>query len=605
MINETKSTLPADFYNNQLKQLAVEIDTIKRKKHFVSLYRLLSFAAIVTCFVFLNKTGNYLYLLLAVILIIVFFWLIKLSVNLKETFRFKKELVKINQNELKALNANYSVFESGEEFIASNHPFAFDLDIFGQESIFQVLNRTSTHAGKQYLANMLAAPCLEKEQIMQNQASIKELRDKIKWRQKFQAVGQLEKDTARDRKNLELWLNMKGRFFGKKAYAVLGVVLPVLTILAWVLYGFSVIPLIFPFLFSLTQLLITVINIGYVNKRQSIVNKQIKTLKKFHELIDTIEKETFKSTQLKAIQNQTLSNGVKPSKSFKELIKHVDALDNRMNVIVGFLLNSLLLWDINYMIKIEKWIDEFKATFPNWVDAIARFDAFSSLACFMYNNREYAIPQVAPTGKFLLKMVKGGHPLVNKEDLITNDLYQDERLNLFLITGANMAGKSTFLRTVGLNLILAMSGTCVCAKEFVFTPVQLYTSMRTNDSLQKQTSFFFAELKKLQFVINKLRKDQKSYILLDEILKGTNSKDQHTGSARLIENIIALNGFGMVATHDIELTDIAQSYPGKIRNIAFEIEMKNNQMVFDYKYKDGVCKNMNATLLMEQMNIFN
>lgn len=596
---------PYHFYQNQLEKLSIEIDNNKRKRRLVSLFRLLSIVIAITSIVYLNKTGNTYLWIPAIITLGTFLSLIKYSVNLKEIRLLKEELVKINKNELKALGSDLSAFDPGKEFITSDHPFAFDLDIFGEESIFQLLNRTSTHSGKQTLADILAYPCQNKNEISENQISITELCNKIEWRQKFQAIGQLEKDSAKDKKDIEYWLNMESRFLEKKMYSLLAISLPIVTVLGWGLYGFSIISALLPFTLSLLQIVITVVNIGYVNQRQIIVHKQIKTLKKFHKLIEIIENEEFTSDQLKEIKNQTFHNEIKPSESFKQLIKYVDALDNRMNIIVGFVLNSLFLWDVNYMLRIEKWTSEFKTVFPKWVQVIAKFDAFSSLACFKYNNPDYVIPEIASSEKFLLIMEDGGHPLLAKDDLVTNDLYQDEHLNLFLITGANMAGKSTFLRTVGLNLILSMSGTCVCAKKFIFTPVNLYTSMRTNDSLQKQTSFFFAELKKLQFVVNELRENRGSYILLDEILKGTNSKDQHTGSARLIENIIALNGVGMVATHDLELTNIAKIYPEKIKNIAFEIEMENNQMVFDYKYKEGVCKNMNATLLMEQMNIFN
>ena len=539
-MNQNKKTKisPSEFYDQQISRLTDEINVTKRRRRLVSLLRLISIAVAITCFVYINKTGNIYLWIPATIALGAFLSLIKYSVNLKEAKRFKEEEVKINQNELCALVADYSVFEPGTEFTTADHPFAFDLDIFGEESIFQLLNRTSTHSGKQTLANILMYPCQDKNEISAKQKSLLELRDKVEWRQKFQATGQLEKDTEQDQKEIERWLNIDSKFNGKKVYSVLAMVLPIITVVAWGLYIASVISLGLPVLFSVLQLCITIVNLGYVNKRQSIVHKQIKTLKKFHNLIAIIEKEDFKSSRLIEIRNQTIHNGVKPSESFTKLIKLVDALDYRMNVIVGLLLNSLFLWDINYTLRIEKWSEEFKPVFPKWVDTIAQFDASSSLACFMYNNPEYVIPEISSSDKFLMVIKEGGHPLLAKEDLVTNDLYQDEHLNLFLITGANMAGKSTFLRTVGLNLVLAMSGTCVCASEFVFTPVQLYTSMRTNDSLQKQTSFFFAELKKLQFVVNELRAERSSYILLDEILKGTNSKDQHTGSARLIENII-------------------------------------------------------------------
>lgn len=604
MTNEQKHLLPSHFYNAQLDGLSVEIRKIKRRIRLVSLFRLFSTVVAVTFFVFFSRTGNGFYLIPAIASTIAFLSLIKLFFNLKDVRRYKEELVKVNENELKALNGDYSEFESGKEFITPGHPFAFDLDIFGEGSIFQMLNRTSSHVGKHTLAEMLAQPSQDREAIAETQSALIELCKNSAWRQQFQAVGQLEKDTAEDRKTIEHWLNRNGRIYGKRAYSILAMALPIVTIPSWILYGFSLIAAFFPLTLSLTQLIITAIHVGYVNNRQAIIHKQINVLKKFHRLMGIIESKAFSSNKLAAIRSQNFLMGVKPSESFKKLIRYVDALDNRMNIIVGLILNSLLMWDINYMIKIEKWTSEFKSVFPKWVSAIAQFDALSSLSCFMYNHPEYSVPKINDSSKFLLLMKEGGHPLLAKENRVTNDLYQNEHLNLFLVTGANMAGKSTFLRTVGVNLILAMSGTCVCAKEFVFTPVQLYTSMRTNDSLQKQTSFFFAELKKLQVIVSELKKSKNLYLLLDEILKGTNSKDQHMGARRLIETIIRHNGMGIVATHDIELTNSVHTYPEQIKNIAFEIEMEEDQMIFNYTYKDGVCKNMNANLLMEQMSIF-
>ena len=325
---------------------------------------------------------------------------------------------------------------------------------------------------------------------------------------------------------------------------------------------------------------------------------------KYFLITKEIEKETFHSKILKDLQTTSLLEGKDASSSFQQLIKLIEALDNRSNGLAAIVLNSLLLWDINCMCRIELWVEKARKAYPKWIHTIEEIDALNSLANFKYNYPNYVTPEIRNSDTFHLEIEKGGHPLIDKKELVTNDLVQTGNPNLLLITGANMAGKSTFLRMIGVNMVLTICGTSACAQKLILTPIQLFTSMRTSDSVQAQTSFFFAELKRLKFIVDQVEQLPKTYFLLDEILKGTNSKDQHTGARRLIENFLKLKGAGIVATHDIELTDIRNEHPDFIRNIAFEIGMENNQMVFDYQYKEGVCQNMNATMLMEQMEIF-
>lgn len=593
-----------DYYARNVEQLTKIVEKLKRQSNLISMSRLsvAIIAVVLIVYIFKHNTPWLWACFSASILLLLF--LIKLSSKIKERKTYKEELLKINQNETKALSRDFSPFEHGKEFSDPNHSFSYDLDLFGEKSIFQMLNRTCTLQGKDFLAKILTELDTDKESIVKRQEAIIELKDKIEWRQSFHAIGQLTSESLGDKKRIDSWLKIDNKFFGRKSYSIALWLIPVLTIISWVMGFFGAISFIVPIAFSSIQFVLTLLNIRHINLHHGLVHKSLKTLRKYHSLIKLIENEGFNSDLLNTIKRQTFHKDIKPSNSFSKLIRHVNGLDNRTNILLAFVLNCLFLSDINYVYRIEKWIQEFRSTYPFWINAVARFDALSSLACFMYNNPGYAIPEVSDSDGFVLNITDGGHPLLGEKELVTNNVIQNNELNLFLITGANMAGKSTFLRMTGINLILAMSGTCVCATRFRFTPVKLYTSMRTNDSLQTQTSFFFAELKRLKFIVEKLKSEKKTYILLDEILKGTNSKDQHTGSARLIENIISLDGFGMIATHDVELTTLETIHNTHIKNIAFEIEMEKDKMIFDYKYKDGVCTNMNATILMEQMNIF-
>ncbi len=595
---------PESFYESRVKELEIIIAQLERKGRLISFLRLACALIVILIIVYLFKGHNialWAGLLASVSLFIV---LVKHSAKNSEEINYNKELLTVNQNEIRALSGDYSVFDPGIEFIDPSHSFSLDLDLFGEYSIFRVFNRTCTIQGKEILAESIAKPVPDKDIIIERQKAIAELRDKISWRQHFQALGQLTKESKTDREQIDSWLKIRPRFFRKRFYVAMVKVLPVITIALLGLNIAGMITMGLPLLFITGQLTLTFINLKYVNNRQLLIHKHIDVLKKYYKLIESVEVEEFKSTVILAIKNSIFPNNTKPSQSFAKLIKLVEAIDNRMNFLLFIFLNGLLLWDIRYMLKIEKWTDEFKHVFPKWIKAIGQLDALSSLAGFMYNNPEYAIPEISDSETFILDIDDGGHPLIDKKELVTNSLKQDETSSIFLVTGANMAGKSTFLRMIGVNLVLAMSGTCVCARRFKFSPVELYTSMRTNDSLQKHASFFYSELKRLKFIVDKLKENKRCYILLDEILKGTNSNDQHSGSAKLIESLIRLKGTGMIATHDVELTKLTEKYPDKIKNIAFEFTVEDNRMIFNYKCIEGVCQNMNATLLMKQMDIF-
>ncbi|MEA3443975.1 MAG: DNA mismatch repair protein MutS, partial [Bacteroidota bacterium] len=276
--------------------------------------------------------------------------------------------------------------------------------------------------------------------------------------------------------------------------------------------------------------------------------------------------------------------------------------DNRNNMIMGIVLNALLLWDYKYMLKLEKWRSSNSENFDNWIKVISEFDAFSSLANFAYNNRQFVFPDVHQK-EFKLEMKDAGHPLIPDNMRINNDLVVNGKSNFFIITGANMAGKSTFLRTVGVNLVMAMAGAPVCASRFVFKPVDVFTGMRTSDSLQKNESYFFAELSRLKTLIDLLRKGKEMFVILDEVLKGTNSKDKRLGSLALLRQLVGMEATGIIATHDVSLGDLEKEFPNNVSNRRFEVEIENDELIFDYKLKTGISRNLNATFLMKKMGI--
>jgi DNA mismatch repair ATPase MutS len=293
---------------------------------------------------------------------------------------------------------------------------------------------------------------------------------------------------------------------------------------------------------------------------------------------------------------------VSASKIFRELKSLVKKFEYRGNIIVGFFLNSMLLWDIRCVYKLWHWHRENHTKLVSWLEVISHMDALISLANFAGNHPEYVFP-TAHESDFIFNTKQLGHPLLNPAKRVSNDMEISGWPKVMIITGANMAGKSTFLRTVGVNLVLARMGAPVCAEERVFTPVKIYNTMRTTDSLLKDESYFFAELKRIKGVLDQLQNGERFFVILDEMLKGTNSVDKLQGSRALIRKLLKSDSVSLIATHDLKLSEMEYEFPDYISNKCFEIRIENEELAFDYKLYDGVTQTMNATFLMKKMGI--
>jgi DNA mismatch repair ATPase MutS len=286
----------------------------------------------------------------------------------------------------------------------------------------------------------------------------------------------------------------------------------------------------------------------------------------------------------------------------RRLSKLLNWMDTNLNVFAYFFLNGLFMFSIHLLFALEKWRNRYRGMIPEWFAMLAEFDAMSGLAAFSFNNPGFVYPK-SVSGDFILEAREIGHPLIPHKECVTNDIEINGWKQFLIITGANMSGKSTFLRTIGTNCILGMIGAPVYAKSFIFTPVEIHSSIRNNDSLVKGESYFYAELKQLKEIIEELKSGRKILILLDEILRGTNSSDKRSGSIALIRQLLNYNVIGVFATHDVELSKLINSYPESIRNFCFEISFTDDRMEIDYKLLPGVCRNLNASYLMRKMGI--
>ncbi|SNR55879.1 MutS-related protein [Lutibacter flavus] len=585
---------PLEFYTNQKLIFELELSKLKKKLSVSSVLRLLTFSAIIlgVYLFFGNLPAIFSIIGVGVIL---FLYLLFRHSNLQYKYNLNKALIEINNIEIKVLNRDYLHLDDGSEFINPKHPFSYDIDLFGKGSFFQYCNRTVTFEGKNELFSELTSNTILS--IENKQKGIKELSEKPKWRQHFSAIASLVK-VEHSAKEIVNWIhNYKSNF--PKYFSYLPKVFSLISLTLMVLLGLQIIPEIVLLLWFFIGLGISGSYLKKVNELYENSGNAKDTFKQNHKLLNEIETTSFSSGVLKNKQLEIKNENEKASIIFKKFSKLLDALDQRNNLIIGVIGNGFFLRDLQLVYNIENWIGSYKNNVENWFKVIAFFDAQNSLANYAFNHPNYNFPKINKD-KNVISANKLGHPLLKEKQRIDND-FTIENQQFFIITGANMAGKSTFLRTVSLSIVMANMGLPVCAKSFEYAPIKLITSMRTSDSLADDESYFFSELKRLKFIVDEIESDD-YFIILDEILKGTNSTDKAIGSKKFVQKLVASNSTGIIATHDLSLCEIEKELT-EVKNFYFDAEIINDELHFDYQLKNGICKNMNASFLLKKMKI--
>jgi hypothetical protein len=574
----------------------------KNKSNSLAMARLALFVAAAFILWYFWSEGAAAIFGILLVTVVPFLWLMKLQGKADEQYSYYQQLATINTLETTALNGQFEGFATGIEFLNPAHPFALDLDLFGDGSLFQWLNRTVCPQGSETLANWLTHPTIDKEDILQRQEAIKELAALLDIRQDFQAYGMMSPEKPNARQQLKTWLNEPEWFLKRIDVRVLTILGPFAMIGSIVASSLNYLsPEITAGIFF-GMLAYAGVYFKKVSRVMDQVSGRHDLLKKYARLLSIIEQQQFNSILLQELQQKIIAGKEPASAYFRSLSKITDSLESRRNLPGYLITNGLVQWDLQNALRLERWKKQHRSALSHWFEVAGVFDALLSLANLHYNKPNFAFP-TPETNDFQLEAIELGHPLLNDNERVNNNLSIPTSGYIILVTGANMAGKSTFLRAVGINMALACAGAPVCAKGFKFVPIEMYTSMRTTDSLQKHESYFFAELKRLQSIVKDLEAGKKYFILLDEILKGTNSTDQHLGSEALIERLLALGASGMVATHDLELGELEARHPDHVRNQCFEIVINGGEMIFDYKLHNGITKNFNASLLMKNMGI--
>ena len=511
-------------------------------------------------------------------------------------------LARIAGNELQAFAYDFSPFDGAPEKIDPAHGFSFDLDIFGERSVFQMLNRTTLAMGKEALAAMVASPLKDSGEIRIRQLAVKELSEKEDFCLNFRAIGMLSDDKLFDKRSIKQLCRKQFLFPRPSLWKIATRVVPALYVLvvALVLAGLTsgaAITLLY-----FTTLLVSVIPMKQVKRIRSLFDNKAKVLESYAGLLKLMETTGFESELPRSLQQSIRNEGQSASAAIKQLAQYSRNLDLAFAVPVFLLLNPLFLWNVVYALKIEQWMQRHAVEIEKWLSTLAQVDALVSMGTFAANNPDYVFPTFEESVP--LRARKLGHPLLPRGKCVKNDINVFRKPFFMIVTGANMAGKSTYLRTVGVNYVLAGAGLPVCAESMSYRPGQLLTNLRTADSLVNNESYFFAELKRLKMIIERLESGGDDlFIILDEILKGTNSQDKQKGSSQLMKRLVKLGGNGIIATHDLTLGELEDEYPREIANFHFDAKIENDLLSFDYKLQQGIARTMNASFLMKSMGI--
>lgn len=593
-----------DKYELRVKKYSLlekkQLETIK----FYSALRLLIFLAASVFSYILYKKNQYIILFaLDFIFMVLFIGLAYVHSKLIERNRKVNLLKGINERAIDALEGKWREFEDkGEEYINKDHPYGADLDIFGKGSLFQWINSTTTPLGRKRLSDVLNGNIsFDVHTIKQRQDAIKELALRLNWRQSFVVEGLMVKDYMRDSMELLSWCKKKDELFISKIFKLIITLLPLCTIISIALFFvFRAIPIYVMELFVLVNVVALQWGKSKRNEALDIIYQYKTNIRIYENMLYSIEQSKFRSKCLNDLKAKYLGKSKHEcSKQIKSLTKIVEKMSDRRNAIY-IVLNIVTLRDYHLIYSLENWKKNYGNNIELWLEGIAHFEELISLANINGNNPNWCIPEITEEDT-CVKAKAIAHPLIGKR-AVKNDLWIDKNKSIMLVTGSNMSGKSTFLRTIGINLILAYIGTAVLAENFKASIMKMYTCMRTGDDLEQNISSFYAEILRVKKLIDGTKAESPIFFLLDEIFKGTNSKDRHAGAEILINQLSKENALGLVSTHDLELCDIEKKN-SKVINYHFREYYKNNEIYFDYKLRMGSSTTQNALYLMQMAGI--
>ncbi|RCH53692.1 DNA mismatch repair protein MutS [Mucilaginibacter hurinus] len=591
-----------NFYREQVLGAKAKANKFKKLANLYSLLRLGVFALTIAAITTGAILDNFTFIAASTVLMaLAFAWLVARQSRFEEQRNYFDDLVKVNENEIDSILNYGNLYNNGIRYHNDKHFYTADLDIFGEASLYKLINRGATAPGNDKLASWLSAPA-NKATILARQEAIKEIRAKNTWKTELQTLLLFAKSAdANQLVRLSAFLASPLKLPGENWLKKYCRIAPYLFITAVVM------AILFPALKALAILLglgnlgLVASKAAYIKKADLVAGKIGDTLGRYAKAFKKVEAEEWESAYCAGLFNRLKQGNT--SEQINELSHLINKLNYTLNMLVGLMLNLVFIWSIKQIIAIEEWKRTNRQNLQDAFDVLAEFEALMSLASLHINYRHWTIPQIADGECYTLSAKSITHPLIPAGKRIENDYHLENAFKIDIITGSNMAGKSTFLRTLGINTVLALCGAPVCAGEMEVSVITLMSYMRIKDSLNESTSTFKAELDRLQMLLAAVEHEPKVFFLIDEMLRGTNSVDKYRGSKAVIEQLIAKRGVGLVATHDLQIARLEDKYPEYVRNFHFDIQVQQGEMLFDYKLKHGECNIFNASLLLKQIGI--
>jgi DNA mismatch repair ATPase MutS len=596
------SNSSSDLYKKKIDEIDLIYNRFKKKAFSFSWLRILAFILTAIASYFYFDVGEWYMAVAAISSLIAFIKLISIHGKFQYYANLHEAKLDLLHDELTRNELKLATFDEGNRFTPSNHPYADDLDVFGTHSLFQLINRCEIEDSKKLLSQWLLSPSSSKD-IADRQQTVKALSGNLEWMLSLSATVRL---AVQRRKKTDPEISSEDIFSWSSR--TLDIKLSTRKYLAIILSLITIgtIAFIFinnlPYFFGLPIIIVNLVFLGITNKQLSTASKGIDGSKSvldsyekaIAEIIDAdIDADSYKKVKKHLIDTNALH-------AIKELNAIVHRASSRSNMMY-FVFNTILLFDVHLIIDLEKWRRKNHSAVSAWLDSVHQIECLVSIAGYHINKATHTFPEIIET-PFHFEAENLGHPLILDHEKIKNDYSVLKKGTVDILTGSNMSGKSTFQRTIGVNMVLAQIGAPCDAKSLKLSRTLVFTSMRTKDNLEEHTSSFYAELKRIRQLLDIVKKEPSVFFLVDEILKGTNSEDRHIGAVALANQLSRKNTFGIISTHDLKLSEVANENDN-VRNFSFNSEIVGDKISFDYKLTKGVCKSFNASQLMRNMGI--
>jgi hypothetical protein len=585
------------YYSNKIEHTLIVQKELRKKLAIGSIGRLLFFLFLAFSIYHLFQSFQIGWFLSFIGSIIGFLGMISWYVNIKNQENYQNQLNYFFQNELNLLDGGTNSFDDGKNF-DDGAGFWSDLDLFGKGSLYHCINRTITEYGKIALAHQFKNNLLSKSEILNQQDAIKIYGEQMDLIESVIAISLVNKTEYVSFDAVFHWLKSDNHLHQSKWAKFIRFALPVFNCALIFISLYNGINSLLGIVFVMGWVQIS----SYAKYLQSdfnLLGKKESILKQYALILQQFEKINAGNSTILLSHKKTAKEA---HAAIKELSKISSRIDQRLNLFLITFINPIFLYDIQNMFSLEAWKMKHSKDLTKWISLVGEVEKLNSFAVFSFNNKEYIYPTPLET-VMEIHASELAHPLISKDKRIPNNISITGSNKVLLITGSNMSGKTTFLRTLGINLVLAQTGLPLPAVSFLFSPMQIFSSIRISDSLQENTSYFMAELKKLSAIKEGVKNNKASLVLIDEILRGTNSEDKYFGSAGFVKEMLALNCITLFATHDLKLSELENDYPNIVVNYCFESMIENNDLFFNYKIQRGVAKNRNASFLMKKMGI--